>query len=382
MSNTNQKYQKILFYSANNQSFENVKQSCGFIKKQSIFYWLKLESIFHQKFNAPDFSHEKIQLPISSKKPFYQLNPLKKILFLHKLKRMDFGKMQFDLIIIGDLGIVEYYLLKLFFTGRIILIQDAILLWSEKYSLKKKLRLLFYQQNRLDLCDKIICSGEATKQTLVQDGVNPKIIYPIGIPRFEKYAKSKTRPNQHNPIPTFLFIGEAYSWHGHNKLDEQQKKILLFLDKIQAHAANKFKIKVRLHPRDKNIYELQHINPIEPTSSSLNDNLLESDYLINYGFPSTVLFEAASMGIKTIFIQSESITYSQMTNFNSFLKLVESVNLDKLEELFENPTSINTNIDTEILNHFVNFNSNSKELLNSIIANKSLETEPTLNQPI
>ncbi|WP_422361174.1 hypothetical protein [Reichenbachiella sp.] len=232
------------------------------------------------------------------------------------------------------------------------------------------------------MCDKIICSGEATKETLIKDGVDPKIIHSIGIPRFEKYARNKVSSYKQSIIPTFLFIGEAYSWHGHNKLDEQQKKILTILDKIQARAANKFKINVRLHPRDKNTYELQHIEPIEPSSSSLNDNLLESDYLLNYGYPSTVLFEAASMGIKTIFIQSDSITYNQMTNFQSFLKLVESVSLDKLEELFQKPTSIQTSIDKKVLNYFVNFNSSSTELLNFIIANEALSDSVPLDKII
>jgi len=252
----------ILCVCSNRQSFENVFLVVKQFPSQFEIDFLDLKGIYHQyDLNKENVNTIDIQHKLN--KPFYLMNELERLYVVVKIKKNIYFQENYDIIILGDLGIIEYSIvkkLKKSYNTKIFFIQDSILLYPENKNFKKLLRKVFYNfETRQNICDNIFVSGEATKLTLIADRVKSGIIINSGIPRFNYLFSNIESDNNNFSNNKVLFLTAAYKWHGYNNKEILQKNFIDSLDSIALKYPN-IEINIRQHPRDYNNYSLKVTN--------------------------------------------------------------------------------------------------------------------------
>lgn len=317
----------IWFVAANPQSFKNVELLSEKLCKNNGYdsVLLNLESIYKQNVKQPVSIKKSINIYIKMKKSFYLYGFMMKGYFLYRFRKV-IGKISQHphVIILGDIGAVEYMIVNKFKPEKVILLQDSLLLWPEKSNWKNIFRNIFYGfRSRLIICDKIVCSGEVSREVLIRNGAVPQKVYPIGIPRFSEDFKVNHLKRGENK----LIIGEAYKWHGKYELDNKQKVFLNALDN------NKSNLVFRKHPRDYEDYSFKFIDIVDGKDVPLINSIEGSNLIINFAVPSTVIFELSYLQIPTLVVLDPEINYKQMMYFELFMDCFYCVNLNQLDEV-------------------------------------------------
>lgn len=155
------------------------------LKEGIHFDFFDTDPIFHQEIKTLLKNYSIMYSNIKFKKPFYMSNIFEKLKGIFLVQKIDLTK-KYSFVICGQYGFFEYLLskrIKSESNGVIYVVQDSILLYPENEKFIKKIRVLFYKSfDRYSLCKRIFVSGEATKETLIRDGVNAEKIIITGIP--------------------------------------------------------------------------------------------------------------------------------------------------------------------------------------------------------
>ncbi|MEO9872946.1 hypothetical protein [Ekhidna sp.] len=322
---------KVLLSAANPQSFKNISIICDSLDPSKFeFYFADFRDVYKQDFQLPPYISKVLNFD-GLKDSFYLKNSIGKIQLLIKLRR-HFRRLEEDvhLCLLGDFGILEYWLVRSVNPSKTLFIQDAILLWPEKQSFFKRLRGFLYGfRPRYRLIDNIYCSGEATKKTLTLDGANAEIIKTVGIPRFKDGMKLRKRSYDGGTIE-ILIIGASYTWHGR---DDLQKKQAQFLNKIDQNPKENVRYNFRIHPRDFDNYEFKNIKIQHSKEMTLKDSIEENHLVVSYQFPSTIIFELMNLDVPCIFVESNKIDYSFMTSWEEFKKVFNTIDEDNFLEI-------------------------------------------------
>lgn len=306
-------------------------------------FFLNMDGVYHQNTVSLLPNSHVIDFGVKLKQPFYRLSLWKKLAFYIILiaKRNKMPKS--DMIVFGNLGAVEFLLAKYAqrkYRSRIYLIKDSILLLPESTNKIKKLTNRIYgKEPRENICDKIFVSGEATKLTMMKDGVHSSKVIPTGLPRYETIFNSivvGTKKNKDDKF-TILLLTSAYDWHRDFEHSQLQKKYMKELvHKI--HPNGLFKILFKIHPRDEFAdYDFLKYYPSVEVHHDTNafDLVQLSDIVFSFYYPSTLLFESMHLG-KKVLILDHGFNYNLLTTPVEFDKIVKVVySVDEAAEYFE-----------------------------------------------
>ncbi|WP_421874982.1 hypothetical protein [Marinoscillum sp.] len=358
---------KVLILSANPQSFANVKAVGISLVYQGIdVSYLDTQSLYHQRFEVPS-KFTRIITGISSSKPFYISNILRKIRILEALRKVvKSNSKKFDIILTGDLGMVECTIIKTLKVTKVFFIQDALLLRKQKMNLTRRLRYLYYGfRNRFSFCSYIFCSGQTTKESLILSGARPEQVYATGIPRFDN-SHFESKPYDNKKL-TVVVIGEAFAWHNLNSMQEAQKEFFEYLNDFSI-SNPAVEILIRKHPRDFYKYpELESLNFINGLEEGLGESISRANMVIGYAVPSTVLFEIMRDNIPILFVKHEKIEYSTMICKNEFFNHVQSVEDFKQLDVQTLKNTINADLDFTSVGTFINHQSSLPVILDYIM---------------
>ncbi len=347
---------KILICSIDNENLKNFEPLVPYFSNHEVTYFDL--SNFHK--NKINYSHKDINIISSNvklEKSFYLLNPMKRLIkslaFYFDLRKINHD---YDIIITGRVGILEYLLIKYFKkknNASSFSINDSVLIYHEQSSLFKKIRKIIYgfgvQQN---ICEKIFVSGEISKQTLIKNGVYNNKIVVSGLPRFKKYFTSldKVEKTGDNKI---LIITGAHKWNGYNDWQNDQNAFIKAINKLKNHS---YEINIKPHPRDNFDYNTLHNLNIFDSNADIDELISKHDIIVCATSISTVLIQAGLMTKKTLFIKTRDLGHI-MDSFSFYL---DNFAFKKIEHF-----------DSE---SFKNAKLPNKDLLNMYISNKSIDS--------
>ena len=268
-------------------------------------------SNFHKNEIIYNNDVDKIYSSIDVKKPFYLLNiyqKLKAVLnFRKEIKKIIH---EFDIVICGRVGILEFELIKYLkknFNTLAYSINDSILIYHEQASIFKRLRLIIYKfQVRQNICKKIFVSGTVSKNTLIKDGVKKDKIIISGLPRFKKYFNKSMNGTVKNAFPKILVLTGAHEWNGYHKWQEDQNEFLFKLDCLNIKNVI---INIKPHPRDN--FEFNQLSKLNILDKEVNIDraIQEHDIVICATSLSTALMQAGLLNKKTLFINTRDLSY-------------------------------------------------------------------------
>lgn len=360
---------ELLCICQNRQSVNNLLPIIKIVKSKGDINidFLNIDSFLHQNVTSLISGEKLIDLDMSLEKPFFQMNSIERLkVVLLDIPKVKFKK-KYDLLLLGGIGVLEYYIakqIKKSYKTKIVLVQDAILLYPEKYINKKKLRKFIYGfKTRQNICDKIFVSGEATQKTLLADGVKKRKIIVSGIPRFEKlFDNYSTLLIQNNSKFKILFLTGGFKWHGQNKLEQEEQNVLLDLNDFAKENSDILSISLKTHPRTyttENYSDLKYLQIIPKENEDLYRLIKQYDLIICGQQISTLIFESFWLDKKCVYISPSKIY--KMAVEKKFINDVKIVNrIVDLKLIIKNLQ--NDVIDTKLLSQNRNFyiSSNSK----------------------
>ena len=309
---------KILICSIDNENLKNFEPLIPYFSNYEVTYFDL--SNFHK--NKINYSHKDINIISSNvklEKSFYLLNPMKRLIkslaFYFDLRKINHD---YDIIITGRVGILEYLLIKYFKkknNAQSFSINDSVLIYHEQSSVFKKIRKIIYGFDvRQNICEKIFVSGEVSKQTLLKDGVDNNKIIVSGLPRFKKYFKLQDKV-QKSTNKNVLIITGAHKWNGYNDWQDDQNMFLKVINELKNHS---YKINVKPHPRDTfNFNILNNLNILN-SSTDINKLINKHDIIVCATSISTVLIQAGLMSKKTLFVKTRDLGHI-MDSFRFYL---------------------------------------------------------------
>ena len=345
---------KVLICSIDN---ENLKNFNPLLENDNDlrFTFLDLSNLHKNQINYNN-SAKIICSSISLKKPFYLLNILERLkaiyLFKKEIKNIIH---EYDIVICGRIGILEYELIKYLkknFQTLAYSINDSILIYHEQANLFKKLRLILYGfKVRQNICDKIFVSGQVSKQTLIKDGVNENKIIISGLPRFKKYFDQSFAKRQKNSNNSLLVLTGAHKWTGYNEWQIDQDN---FLKKLNSLNLNHLSINIKPHPRDNfNFKQLKNLNILNEKMDI--DKVIDNhDIVICATSLSTGLIQAGLLNKKTLFVKTRELDHI-MDNFNFYISNFPTIDKNEIDA-----------------NFFLKAEKNKHNILNQYISEKSL----------
>ena len=364
---------KILCICPNRQTIKNIVPVVNLLKltKGVRVDFLNVDPFLHQDV-MPLLNNENIiNLGISINKPFFRLSTMGRLMVvLFKIPKFRFEH-SYDILLIGGLSILEYFITKRLkirnSSIKVFLIQDAILLYPEKHIFRKRIRTFIYGfRNYRNLCDVIFVSGEASKNTLIIDGVNREKIFVTGIPRFsELFNYSYNNVNIRRKI-NILFISGGFSWHGDQKL---VKKQIAIIEKLNVFAANNINLEigVKIHPRDYDLSDISHdFTNLRFYGRESIDNyklILNYDIVACAFIPSTLIFEASWLSKMALVITDGGITKENQ----KYIKDIPFVSIDKFFELIYD---IDAQGKKMCLNNIANYISEKSKYSDELIVKK------------
>jgi len=309
---------KILICSIDNENLKNFEPLIPYFSDHKVTYF-DLSNFHKNKINYSHKDINKISSSVKLEDSFYLLSPVKRLIislkFYFDLKKINDD---YDIIITGRVGILEYLLIKYFKKKNNALsfsINDSVLIYHEQSSLFKKIRKIIYGFDvRQNICDKIFVSGEVSKQTLLKDGVDNNKIIVSGLPRFKKYFESqgKVRKSENKNI---LIITGAHKWNGYNDWQSDQNMFLKVINELKNHSYN---INVKPHPRDTFNFNTLHNLNILNSSTDINKLITKHDIIVCATSISTVLIQAGLMSKKTLFVKTRDLGHI-MDSFRFYL---------------------------------------------------------------
>jgi hypothetical protein len=224
-------------------------------------------------------------------------------------KRASRNLEQADILILGHLGAQEYALAlqySLQWRTRTYLVQDAILLLPERLNRWKRFTRYLYRAGiKETVCHRIFVSGQATRETLVRDGVDPCRIVVSGIPRYARLNSKHHRGPR--ATRTLLFIGSAFVWHRYPRTwEEGELSVLRSTISSVKSVIPSIRCLIRPHPRGPIAAYCSlasEMNCELVPDDRFHDACEEADTMWSYGYPSSVLFEALGSGRRLLFFE-------------------------------------------------------------------------------
>jgi hypothetical protein len=335
---------KILCICTNKQGVENIQPIVKAVKNlvEAEVIYLNMDGIYHQDCYSLLKNEKILDLGIKLNSPLLLMNNIKKMWTIYYCIKNIKIEEEFNYLIISGIGIIEYYLLKRMKNNyknlKVYFIQDSILLYPEKYILMKKLRKIFYGFREKDnVCDYIFVSGELTKETKIIDGVERNKIIVSGNPRFSPLFVSQKQEIESRKIQ-FLFLTGAFSWHGQNDLENNERSILKEINMLAGRHKETININIKVHPRtyDISFYnELNNINHIYNNRSEDTYSIIKQNHIIiSAQLPSTLLFESFWLGKMCIFYENKNKYI--MGDVNKFRQNVFTVkSIEELEKIIK-----------------------------------------------
>jgi len=335
---------KLLCICTNKQGVENIQPIAVAVKKMidAEVIYLNMDGIYHQDCYSLLKNEKILDVGIRLKSPLVLMNIIKKMWSIYYCIKNIKIEEEFNYVIISGIGIIEYYLLKKmknkYKNLKVFFIQDSILLYPEKYILMKKIRKIFYGFREKDnVCDYIFVSGELTKETKIIDGVERNKIIVSGNPRFSTLFVPQEQKIESRKIQ-FLFLTGAFSWHGQNDLENNERSILKEINMLAGRYKETINFNIKVHPRtyDMSFYnELNHINHIYNNKNEDTYSIIKQHHiLISAQLPSTLLFESFWLGKMCIFYENKNKYI--MGNVNKFRENVFTVkSIEELEKIIK-----------------------------------------------
>ena len=167
------KNKQILICSIDNENLKNFEPLIPHFSDYEVTYF-DLSNFHKNKISYSDKEINIISSNVKLEKSFYLLNPIKRLIkslsFYFDLRKINHD---YDIIITGRVGILEYLLIKYFKkknNAKSFSINDSVLIYHEKSSFFKNIRKIIYGFNvQQNICEKIFVSGEISRQTLLKN---------------------------------------------------------------------------------------------------------------------------------------------------------------------------------------------------------------------
>lgn len=323
---------KYLFLAPNQQCLDNLLPIAEELSSKShATLFMKLDNLYKQNTGIKLKNFETLEFKVSPKKAFYFLSLIEKLIILFKISLKVKKLENFDGVVIGSMGTPEYLIsnhLKEKYGTKVYLIQDSILFRAEaKGKLSRIRNYISGGTNRKNICEKIFVSGEATKEVLINDGIDSEKLVPSGIPRFRYIFQNKNNIENEKGNKEVLFITSSFKWHSTNEiLEKQQIEIVKKLESVCKK--NNLQLTVRIHPR-------LFLKPactyakIQQAEVPLQTAIINHKYIISANSVSTVLLESLWYNKKVVFIDENRMPKKDIKYLKDSLIWTNLQNIDK-----------------------------------------------------
>lgn len=233
---------------------------------------------------------------------FYGKRPLARALALVRLRPVLTGLERFDAVVFFHFGALERMIahrMKVRWSSAILLVQDAMLLDPAGRGFRDWVKRLVYRGKiHLSLCERVFVSGQATRDTLVRQGVEPKRVLITGIPRYAHVQAWRTKAD-FSKIPRVLFLAGAHQWHGGRRSEDLAARNAMIELASGLAEVEDVTICYRPHPRSLLGDEAQTARNMGATlveDGQFDDEVGRADFIVTCQYPSSVQFEALASG--------------------------------------------------------------------------------------
>ena len=214
-------------------------------------------------------------------------------------------------------------------------------------------RYYYNNQPRHNICDLIFVSGKATKNVLINDGVDNKKIISTGLPRFKYLFLNKKMKLVNKKL---LILLGANSWHGYGKkLILFERLVVKTLIELFNNNHLEYSLCIRPHPRGDSSLLNDFSQYSDDLRKDVNSSILESSAVFSIGYPSTSLFEGKVVGKETYLIKSKDLVYDVLEQ-EKYENTIINISLNALcTNILDNTFKLN-NVSFNYIDHFIDKN--------------------------